>query len=91
MKSKTMAVSALDMLLLSLCVAVPVPLNRSPSPARSDRAFELCPHHVAGFAASLITTLWDRREALHQSRLVETATSFPLLYRLQPGNFRLRA
>jgi DHA2 family multidrug resistance protein len=34
-----------------------------------------------GFAASLITTFWDRREALHQSRLVETSTGFSPLYR----------
>ena len=24
-----------------------------------------------GFAASIVTTLWDRREALHQSRLAD--------------------
>jgi DHA2 family multidrug resistance protein len=29
-----------------------------------------------GFAASIVTTLWDRREALHQSRMADTATSF---------------
>jgi DHA2 family multidrug resistance protein len=29
-----------------------------------------------GFAASLTTTLWDRREALHQSRLADHATAF---------------
>jgi DHA2 family multidrug resistance protein len=29
-----------------------------------------------GFAAAITTTLWDRREALHQSRLVETSTRF---------------
>jgi DHA2 family multidrug resistance protein len=29
-----------------------------------------------GFAASLVTTLWDRREALHQSRLADGATIF---------------
>ena len=29
-----------------------------------------------GFATSLITTFWDRREALHQSRLAELATPF---------------
>ncbi|WP_454886508.1 DHA2 family efflux MFS transporter permease subunit [Sphingomonas oryzagri] len=33
------------------------------------------------FAASLITTYWDRREALHQSRLVEGANSFSPIYR----------
>jgi DHA2 family multidrug resistance protein len=30
----------------------------------------------SGFAASLATTFWDRREALHQSRLAETPTQF---------------
>jgi DHA2 family multidrug resistance protein len=29
-----------------------------------------------GFATSLFTTFWDRREALHQSRLAEVATPF---------------
>ena len=29
-----------------------------------------------GFAASLTTTLWDRREALHQSRLADHTTAF---------------
>jgi DHA2 family multidrug resistance protein len=31
---------------------------------------------AGGFAASITTTMWDRREALHQSRLADTATSF---------------
>jgi MFS transporter, DHA2 family, multidrug resistance protein len=31
---------------------------------------------AGSFAASLTTTLWDRREALHQSRLVETPTLY---------------
>jgi DHA2 family multidrug resistance protein len=29
-----------------------------------------------GFAASIVTTFWDRREALHQSRLVDHTTIF---------------
>jgi DHA2 family multidrug resistance protein len=29
-----------------------------------------------GFAASIVTTLWDRREALHQSRMADVTTSF---------------
>jgi len=29
-----------------------------------------------GFAASIVTTLWDRREALHQSRLADQTTLF---------------
>ncbi|MBL6853751.1 MAG: DHA2 family efflux MFS transporter permease subunit [Alphaproteobacteria bacterium] len=31
---------------------------------------------AGGFAASIITTMWDRREALHQSRLADTATAY---------------
>ncbi len=31
---------------------------------------------AGGFAAALTTTFWDRREALHQSRLVEKANQF---------------
>jgi DNA-binding MarR family transcriptional regulator len=31
---------------------------------------------AGGFAAAVTTTLWDRREALHQSRLVEKTSSF---------------
>ena len=30
---------------------------------------------AGGFAASITTTLWDRREALHQSRLVEQTSA----------------
>jgi DHA2 family multidrug resistance protein len=33
---------------------------------------------VSGFAVSLATTLWDRREALHQSRMADMATGAPL-------------
>jgi DHA2 family multidrug resistance protein len=29
-----------------------------------------------GFAAGIVTTLWDRREALHQSRLVEGSSLY---------------
>ena len=31
---------------------------------------------AGGFAASIVTTLWDRREALHQSRLADSTTLF---------------
>jgi DHA2 family multidrug resistance protein len=34
-----------------------------------------------GFAASLTTTLWDRREALHQSRLADGTTAFSPLFK----------
>jgi len=31
---------------------------------------------AGGFAASITTTLWDRRESLHQSRLADTSSSY---------------
>ena len=31
---------------------------------------------VAGFSVSIVTTYWDRREALHQSRLADMTSSF---------------
>src|SRR5580698_1281334 len=31
---------------------------------------------AGGFAASVVTTLWDRREALHQSRMTDQTTQF---------------
>lgn len=34
-----------------------------------------------GFAASIVTTLWDRREALHQSRLADQTTIFAPAFR----------
>jgi MFS transporter, DHA2 family, multidrug resistance protein len=36
---------------------------------------------AGSFAASIITTYWDRREALHQTRLTESGTDFSPLYR----------
>jgi DHA2 family multidrug resistance protein len=35
---------------------------------------------AAGFATALITTFWDRREALHQSRLAESVTQYAPSY-----------
>jgi MFS transporter, DHA2 family, multidrug resistance protein len=36
---------------------------------------------AGGFAASITTTMWDRRERLHQSRLAETPTDYnPVLH-----------
>jgi MFS transporter, DHA2 family, multidrug resistance protein len=35
---------------------------------------------ASGFAASLTTTFWDRREDLHQSRLADTLTQFAPAY-----------
>src|SRR5580658_4515946 len=36
---------------------------------------------ASGFATSLTTTFWDRRESLHQTRLVESLTSFSPVFR----------
>ncbi|MBU3077792.1 DHA2 family efflux MFS transporter permease subunit [Sphingomonas sp. XMGL2] len=37
---------------------------------------------AGSFAASLVTTIWDRREALHQSRLADIHTPFAQGYRI---------
>jgi DHA2 family multidrug resistance protein len=41
---------------------------------------------ASGFATSLTTTFWDRREALHQSRLVESLSTFSPALREGLGN-----
>jgi MFS transporter, DHA2 family, multidrug resistance protein len=41
---------------------------------------------ASGFATSLTTTFWDRREALHQSRLVESLNAFSPALRKGLGN-----
>jgi len=35
---------------------------------------------VAGFAVSIVTTLWDRREALHQSRMADLTSGFTPMF-----------
>jgi DHA2 family multidrug resistance protein len=40
------------------------------------------------FAASIITTYWDRREALHQTRLAEVGTVFSPIYRQATEQFQ---
>jgi DHA2 family multidrug resistance protein len=42
---------------------------------------------ASGFATSLTTTFWDRREALHQSRLVESLSAFNPTLREGVGDF----
>jgi DHA2 family multidrug resistance protein len=37
---------------------------------------------AAGFATSIITTFWDRREALHQSQLAEAVTQYAPAYQV---------
>jgi MFS transporter, DHA2 family, multidrug resistance protein len=36
---------------------------------------------AGGFAASIVTTLWDRREAVHQSRMTDLTTGFSPSFR----------
>lgn len=49
-----------------------IPTNQLPAAGGlSNFARIIC----SAFAASIVTTAWDRREALHQSRLVESATA----------------
>ncbi len=45
---------------------------------------------AGGFAASMVTTLWDRREAFHQARMADLTTSFnPALTQVLGGLRRL--
>jgi DHA2 family multidrug resistance protein len=45
---------------------------------------------AGGFAASMVTTLWDRREAFHQARMADLTTSFsPALTQALAGLHRL--
>ena len=45
---------------------------------------------AGGFAASMVTTLWDRREAFHQARMADLTTSFnPVLTQALAGLHRL--
>lgn len=45
---------------------------------------------AGGFAASMVTTLWDRREAFHQARMADLTTSFsPALTQVLGGLHRL--
>jgi MFS transporter, DHA2 family, multidrug resistance protein len=44
---------------------------------------------AAGFATALITTFWDRREALHQSRLADTVTQYAPAYQQALTNLHL--
>lgn len=50
-----------------------VPAQRIPSASGLSNFARIV---ASGFAVSIVTTLWDRREALHQSRLVEATTTF---------------
>src|SRR5262249_39635362 len=50
-----------------------IPTERTPA---ATGLFNFARITAGSFAASLVTTIWDRRESLHQSRLAESATAF---------------
>jgi DHA2 family multidrug resistance protein len=43
---------------------------------------------AGSFGASLIVTYWDRRESLHQARLVESSTDYSLVYHQATGQLQ---
>jgi DHA2 family multidrug resistance protein len=43
---------------------------------------------AGGFAASLVTTFWDRREALHQTRLAEVGSPFSQVFSEATGHLQ---
>jgi hypothetical protein len=55
-----------------------VPPEKMPSAAGLSNFARIT---AGSFAASIVTTYWDRREALHQSRLVEAVTETAPAYR----------
>jgi DHA2 family multidrug resistance protein len=50
-----------------------VPEDKIPSAAGLSNFARII---AAGFSVSLVTTFWDRREALHQSRMAELTSSY---------------
>jgi DHA2 family multidrug resistance protein len=54
-----------------------IPENRVPSASGLSNFVRIV---VSGFSVSLMTTLWDRREAFHQSRLADMVSGAPLSF-----------
>ena len=54
-----------------------IPAERLPSAAGLQNFVRIT---AGSFAASLVTTVWDRREALHQSRMAEGSSPFAAPY-----------
>jgi DHA2 family multidrug resistance protein len=50
-----------------------VPAERTPAATGLSNFVRII---LSGFAASLVTTVWDRRERVHQTHLAETTTAF---------------
>ncbi|MGH9521669.1 MAG: DHA2 family efflux MFS transporter permease subunit [Terriglobales bacterium] len=55
-----------------------LPANKLPAATGLNNFLRIT---ASGFATSLTTTFWDRREALHQSRLVESLSAFSPAFR----------
>jgi DHA2 family multidrug resistance protein len=50
-----------------------IPAERTPAATGLSNFVRII---LSGFAASLVTTIWDRRERVHQTHLAETTTAF---------------
>ena len=62
------------------CLAISldgIPAERTPAATGLSNFVRIT---LSSFAASLVTTLWDRRESLHQAHLSEGATAFAPAY-----------
>lgn len=59
---------------LVMIVLADVPAEKTPAAAGLSN---FCRYTAGSFAASIVTTLWDRREALHQSRIAEAVATVP--------------
>ena len=64
--------SATFFIALAMIVLDGIPPQRIPSATGLSNFVRIL---ASGFAASFVTTLWDQREAFHQSRLSEAATA----------------
>lgn len=74
MQGVAMAIFFMAMLNISLDG---IPPERIPSATGISNFVRIT---AGGFAASLVTTFWDRREALHQSRLSEVSSSASMTF-----------
>jgi DHA2 family multidrug resistance protein len=54
-----------------------IPAERTPAATGLSNFVRIT---LSGFAASLVTTVWDRRERVHQTHLAETTTAFARNY-----------
>jgi DHA2 family multidrug resistance protein len=70
---------AMGMFFVSILAVVfdGLPANKVPSASGLNNFIRIT---AAGFATALTTTFWDRREALHQSRLADTITQYAPSY-----------